>query len=95
MVKKQTAFWLCFLLVLPMFASANTTTMTLTPAEHYVAYPGQTVQHHIDVTYSGASTATLKLDLQTQHLSHVNGNGQEIVFDNGETQCFIWTMTLL
>ena len=53
MVKKQTAFWLCFLLVLPMFATANATAMTLTPAENYVAYPGQTVQHHIDVTYSG------------------------------------------
>ena len=94
MVKKRTAFWLCFLLVLPMFVSANATSMTLTPAEHYVAYPGQTVQHHIDVTYSGATTTTLKLDLQTQHLNHVNGNGQEIVFDNGETQRFIWTMTL-
>ena len=94
MVKKQTAFWLCFLLVLPMFASANTTSMTLIPAEHYVAYPGQTVQQHIDVTYDGISSTTLKLDLQTQHLDHVNGNGQEIVFDNGETQRFIWTMTL-
>ena len=94
MVKKQTAFWLCFLLVLPMFASANATSMTLTPAENYVAYPGQTVQHHIDVTYSGTSGTTLKLDLQSQHLNHVIGNGQELVFSNGESNRFIWTMTL-
>lgn len=94
MVKKQTAFWLCFLLVLPMFATANATAMTLTPAENYVAYPGQTVQHHIDVTYSGTSGTTLKLDLQSQHLNHVTGNGQELVFSNGESNRFIWTMTL-
>ena len=94
MVKKQTAFWLCVLLILPMFVSANATSIALTPAEHYIAYPGQTVQQHIDVTYSGTSGTTLKLDLETQYLSHVSGNGQEIVFDDGETQRFIWTMTL-
>ena len=77
-----------------MFVSANATSMTLTPAEHYIAYPGQTVQQHIDVTYSGTLGTTLKLDLETQYLSHVSGNGQEIVFDDGETQRFIWTMTI-
>ena len=73
MVKKQTAFWLCVLLILPMFVSANATSIALTPAEHYIAYPGQTVQQHIDVTYSGTSGTTLKLDLETQYLSHVSG----------------------
>ena len=72
MVKKQAAFWLCVLLVFPMFASANATSLTLTPAEHYIAYPGQTVQQHIDVTYTGTSGTTLKLDLETQYLSHVS-----------------------
>lgn len=94
MMKKQVCYWLVLLLVLPITVSADATDVILTPAEKYVAYPGQTVQHHIDVTYSGDSETTLKLDLQSQYLSGISGNGQELVFDDGETNRFIWTLTL-
>ena len=94
MLKKQASYWLVLLLVLPLVVSGDTNTTILSPADNYVAYPGQTVQQHIDVTYSGESGTALKLDLQTQYLSSVTGNGQELVFNNGETKRFIWTMTL-
>jgi hypothetical protein len=94
MLKKQATCWLVLLLVLPVTVSADQNTTHLSAADNYVAYPGQTVQHHIDVTYSGESGVALKLDLQTQYLSNVNGNGQELVFNDGETKRFIWTMTL-
>ena len=94
MVNKQAALWLTLLLVMPFIVSAESSSMTLTPAEQYIAYPGQTTQHHIDVTYSGDSGTTLKLDLQSQYLNDISGNGQELVFDVGETNRFLWTLTL-
>ena len=94
MVQKRAVLSLVVLLLLPLHVVADTSTLELSPAERYVAYPGQTVQHHIDVTYTGATSATLKLELGTQFLSSISGNGQELVFDNGETNRFLWTMTL-
>ena len=94
MVNRKAAFWLTMLLVVPFVASENSASMTLTPDEQYVAYPGQTVQHHLDVTFTGTSGTTLKLDLQSQYLSEITGNGQELVFDDGETKRFLWTLTL-
>ena len=47
MVNKKAAFLLTMLLVVPFVASENSTSMTLTPDEQYVAYPGQTVQHQL------------------------------------------------
>ncbi len=94
MVQKRAAILLVFLLVLPFTVSAESSEIELTPAERYVAYPGQTVQHHIDVTYSGDSGTTLKLDLETQYQTSILGNGQELVFEDGETNRFLWTMTL-
>ncbi len=94
MVNRKAAFWLTMLLVVPFVASENSASMTLTPDEQYVAYPGQTVQHHLDVTFAGTSGTTLKLDLQSQYLSEITGNGQELVFDDGETKRFLWTLTL-
>ncbi len=79
---------------LPFNVHADSSSIEITPADRYVAYPGQTVQHHIDVTYTGNSGSTLKLELGTQYLSSVSGNGQELVFDNGETKRFLWTMTI-
>ena len=69
MVQKQTVFLLVLLLVLPINVHAEVSSIEITPAERYVAYPGQTVQHHIDVTYTGNSGTTLKLELGTQYLS--------------------------
>ena len=94
MVQKRAVFLLVVLLVLPINVVANSPKIELTPAERYVAYPGQTVQQHIDVTYTGVESTTLKLELGTQYLSSISGNGQELVFDNGETKRFLWTMTL-
>ena len=94
MVQKRTVFFLVLLLVLPLNVHADSSSIEITPADRYVAYPGQTVQHHIDVTYTGNSGSTLKLELGTQYLSSVTGNGQELVFDNGETKRFLWTMTI-
>ncbi|MGB1659595.1 MAG: hypothetical protein ACPHHS_03780 [Candidatus Poseidoniaceae archaeon] len=94
MVQKRTVFFLVLLLVLPLNVHADSSSIEITPADRYVAYPGQTVQHHIDVTYTGNSGSTLKLQLGTQYLSGVTGNGQELVFDNGETKRFLWTMTI-
>ena len=71
MLKKQATYWLVLLLVLPVAVSGDSNTITLSPADNYVAYPGQTVQHHVDVTYSGESGTALKLDLQSQYLSSV------------------------
>ena len=79
MVQKRAAVLLVVLLLVPFNAVANTSNMELNPAERYVAYPGQTVQHHIDVTYTGAEGTTLKLELGTQYLSSITGNGQELV----------------
>ena len=94
MVQKRAVFLLVLLLTLPISAVADSSNIELTPAERYVAYPGQTVQQHIDVTYTGAESTTLKLELGTQYLSSISGNGQELVFDNGESKRFVWTMTL-
>ncbi|MGB2353189.1 MAG: hypothetical protein ACPH9J_05725 [Candidatus Poseidoniaceae archaeon] len=94
MVQKRTVFFLVLLLVLSLNVHADSSSIEITPADRYVAYPGQTVQHHIDVTYTGNSGSTLKLELGTQYLSSVTGNGQELVFDNGETKRFLWTMTI-
>lgn len=94
MVQKRAVFLLVLLLALPINAVADSPNIELTPAERYVAYPGQTVQQHIDVTYIGSESTTLKLELGTQYLSSISGNGQELVFDNGETKRFLWTITL-
>ena len=94
MVQKRAVFLLVLLLALPFNVVADSSNIELTPAERYVAYPGQTVQQHIDVTYTGTESTTLKLELGTQYLSSISGNGQELVFDNGETKRFLWTITL-
>lgn len=94
MVQKRVVFSLVLLLFVPFHVIADTSTIELSPAERYVAYPGQTVQHHIDVTYTGTTSTTLKLELGTQFLSSISGNGQELVFDDGESKRFVWTMTL-
>ena len=94
MVQKRAVFLLVLLLALPINAVADSSNIELIPAERYVAYPGQTVQQHIDVTYTGSESTTLKLELATQYLSSISGNGQELVFDNGETKRFLWTITL-
>ncbi|CAI8352015.1 MAG: Uncharacterised protein [Candidatus Poseidoniaceae archaeon] len=94
MVQKRAVFLLVLLLVLPISAVADSSNIELMPAERYVAYPGQTVEQHIDVTYTGLDSTTLKLDLGTQFLSSISGNGQELVFDNGETKRFLWTISL-
>ena len=94
MVQKRAVFLLVLLLALPTSAVADSSNIELTPAERYIAYPGQTVQQHIDVTYTGSESTTLKLELATQYLSSISGNGQELVFDNGETKRFLWTITL-
>lgn len=94
MVQKRAVFLLVLLLALPINAVADSSNIELTPAERYVAYPGQTVQQHIDVTYSGSGSTTLKLELGTQYINSISGNGQELVFDNGETKRFLWTITL-
>ena len=93
MVQKRAVFLLVLLLALPISVVADASNIELIPAERYVAYPGQTVQHHIDVTYTGSESTTLKLELATQFLSSISGNGQELVFDNGETKRFLWTIT--
>ena len=64
------------------------------PMEHYVAYPGDTVQQYVDVEYFGEDSTTLKLQLQLDVQATFSGNGQEIVFAPGETNRFFWTMTL-
>ena len=94
MVQKRAVFLLVLLLALPINAVADSSNIELIPAERYVAYPGQTVQQHIDVTYTGSESTTLKLELATQYLSSISGNGQELVFDHGETKRFLWTITL-
>ncbi len=66
----------------------------ITPMEHYVAYPGDMVQQYADVEYLGEGSTTLKIDLQFNVQASFSGNGQEIVFAPGETNRFLWTMTL-
>ena len=66
----------------------------ITPMEHYVAYPGDTVPQYVDVEYFGEDSTTLKLQLQLDVQATFSGNGQEIEFAPGETNRFLWTMTL-
>ena len=61
----------------------------ITPMQHYVAYPGDTVQHYADVEYFGEDSTTLKLQLQLNVQATFSGNGQEIVFAPGETNRFL------
>lgn len=94
MLNRKAVVLLSVLLIMPCSVSAESSTMTLTPANQYIAYPGQTVQHQIDVTFTGNSGTTLKLQLQSQFLADMTGNGQELVFENGENKQFLWTVTL-
>ena len=95
MNNKRIAFTLLFILTVPFIADADSTTrIEITPTENYVAYPGDTVQQFVDVEYFGEEVTTLKLQLQFDPVSTFSGNGQEIVFNSGETSRFIWTMTL-
>ena len=95
MNNKRIAFTLLFILTMPFIADADSTTrIEITPMENYVAYPGDTVQHYVDVEYLGEETTTLKLQLQIDTQSTFSGNGQEIIFNSGETNRFLWTMTL-
>lgn len=94
MLNRKAVVLLSVLLLMPCSVSAEPSTMTLTPANQYIAYPGQTVQHQIDVTFTGNSGTTLKLQLQSQFLADMTGNGQELVFENGENKQFLWTVTL-
>ena len=80
---------------MPFLAEADSTTrIEITPMENYVAYPGDTVQQFVDVEYFGEDATTLKLQLQFIPQSTFSGNGQEILFDSGETNRFYWTITL-
>ena len=94
MLNRKAVVLLSVLLLMPCSVSAESSTMTLTPTDQYIAYPGQTVQHQIDVTFTGNSGTTLKLQLQSQFLADMTGNGQELVFENGESKQFLWTVTL-
>lgn len=95
MNNKRIAFTLLFILTVPFIADADSTArIEITPMENYVAYPGDTVQQFVDVEYFGEEVTTLKLQLQFDPVSTFSGNGQEIVFNSGETSRFIWTMTL-
>jgi hypothetical protein len=95
MNNKRMAFALLFILTVPFIAEADSTTrIEITPMENYVAYPGDTVQQFVDVEYFGEEATTLKLQLQFDTQSTFSGNGQEIVFNSGETNRFLWTITL-
>ena len=95
MNNKRIAFALLFILTVPFIAEADSTTrIEITPMENYVAYPGDTVQQFVDVEYFGEEATTLKLQLQFDTQSTFSGNGQEIVFNSGETNRFLWTITL-
>lgn len=95
MNNKCIGFALLFVLTMPYLVIADTDTrVEITPMEHFVAYPGDTVQQYVDVEYFGEDSTTLKLELQFNLQSSFSGNGQEIVFAPGETNRFLWTMTL-
>ncbi len=95
MNNKRIAFTLLFILTMPFVATADSNArIEITPMENYIAYPGDTVQHFADVEYLGEETTTLKLQLQFGLQSTFSGDGQEIVFNSGESNRFIWTMTL-
>lgn len=95
MNNKRIAFTLLFILTVPFIADADSTSrIEITPMENYVAYPGDTAQHFVDVEYLGEGTTTLKLQLQFGLQSTLSGDGQEIVFDSGEINRFSWTMAL-
>ncbi len=95
MNNKRIAFTLLFILTMPFVATADSEArIEITPMENYIAYPGDTVQQFADVEYFGEDTTTLKLQLQVGLQSTFSGNGQEIVFNSGEANRFIWTMTL-
>lgn len=80
---------------MPFVATADSEArIEITPMENYIAYPGDTVQQFADVEYFGEDTTTLKLQLQFGLQSSFSGDGQEIVFNSGESNRFIWTMTL-
>jgi len=95
MNNKRIAFALLFILTMPFMAEADSTTrIEITSMENYVAYPGDTVQQFVDVEYFGEEATTLKLQLEFITQSTFSGNGQEIVFNSGETNRFFWTITL-
>lgn len=95
MNNKRIAFTLLFILAMPFVATADSEArIEITPMENYIAYPGDTVQQFADVEYFGEDTTTLKLQLQFGLQSSFSGDGQEIVFNSGESNRFIWTMTL-
>ena len=95
MNNKRIAFTLLFILTVPFIAEADSTTrIEITVMENYVAYPGDTVQQFVDVEYFGEEATTLKLQLQFDPQSTLSGDGQEIAFDSGEKNRFVWSMTL-
>ena len=95
MNNKRLAFTLLFILTFPFIAEADSASrIEITPMENYVAYPGDTVQQYVDVEYFGEDPTTLKLQLQFDPQSTFSGNGQEIMFNSGETNRFFWTMML-
>ena len=58
MVKKQAALCLMLLLVFPPLVAAESSSINLTSSDNYIASPGDTVQHHIDVSYTGTAEGT-------------------------------------
>ena len=95
MNNKRIAFILLFILTMPFIADADSTTrIEITPMENYVAYPGDIAQHYVDVEYLGEEATTLKLQLEIGTQFTFSGNGQEILFNAGETNRFLWTITL-
>ena len=95
MNNKHIAFTVLFILTMPLIVVADSDArVEITPMENFVAYPGDTVQQWADVKYIGSETTTLKLQLELTIQSTFSGNGQEIVFNSGETNRFYWTMTL-
>ena len=95
MNNKHIAFTLLFILTVPLIVMADSdASVEITPKENLVAYPGDTVQQWADVKYTGEDATTLKLQLGLTIQSTFSGNGQEIVFNSGETNRFYWTLTL-
>jgi hypothetical protein len=95
MNNKRFAFTLLFILTMPFVVTADSDArIEITPMENLIAYPGDTVQQFADVEYFGEDTTTLKLQLQFGLQSTFSGDGQEITFNSGESNRFIWTMTL-
>lgn len=95
MNNKHIAFTVLFILTMPLIVVADSDShIEITPMENFIAYPGDTVQQFADVKYIGDGTTTLKLQLEFSIQSTFSGNGQEIVFDSGETNRFFWSLTL-